>query len=990
MKPMRTSSIYRLPRGGRIDRDAALKFSFDGVPLTGYRGDTLASALMANGVRLVGRSFKYHRPRGIVTAGSDEPNALVELHSGARREPNTKMTVVELFEGLQAHSQNRWPSLEFDVRAINGLFGRLLVAGFYYKTFMWPRGFWERIYEPAIRRAAGLGHATLEPDPDRYEKNHAFCDVLIVGGGPSGLMAALTVARSGLRVILCDDDFEFGGRLSSERMELDGQPAMHWVAQVVAELQSMPSVRLMNRTTVFGTYDQGVYGAIERCTDHLAGIAPGQVRQRYWKIVATSAIVASGATERSIAFGGNDLPGVMTAAAVRTYVNRFAALPGQRVAVFTNNDSGWSTAVDLESAGVEVVALIDSRKQVATRPRLRGRVMVGSQIIAVSGFQGVRSIDVASISGAIERLNVDAVAVSGGWNPNVAIATQWGARAQWSDEAGAFVCTTPTAGMRIVGSANARWTLTQCLVDGQQAARSLVAKLGARPQSVAIPTSAVEHCSGETLWRVRGSRGKAFVDFQHDVTVQDLEIAVREGFGNAEHAKRYTTLGMGTDQGRGSTVIGQAVLAEITNSPLADFGKLSMRPPYTPVAIGALAGRQRAEAFRAIRLTPAHGWAVARGAEFGNVGLWKCAQSFPRSSDASALATVDREVLSARQGAGVCDLSAMGKIEIRGRHALEFLEHVYASSVATLAVGARRRCLMLREDGHVLDENTLVRLDDRRFMVFTAAGTAELVLQHLEYCRHVLWPRLDAHIVDVTDGWAHLSVIGARSRDLVQQLLEADSRGHCERLSAGKVASVQLNGSMPGYLHDASTSSERGYELTIPARYGEAVMHTLASAGEPFGAVPFGTSALDVIRIERGELSSSEISGQTTASDLLRSVESAKDFVGAVLARREGLCRPDRPVLTGLVSVDPSTQLRAGAHLVASASASDRQHSQGYVTSVAHSPALGRWIALALLTRAQQQLGAVIHAFDPMRGADVQVKVCAPMFIGAEHSHARA
>lgn len=983
-----TESPWRLRSGGRIDRSASLGFSFDGKHLSGYQGDTLASALIANGIRIVGRSFKYHRPRGIVTAGSDEPNALVELRSGAHREPNTKVTVVELFEGLEARSQNRWPCLSLDLRAINSLFGPLLVAGFYYKTFMWPASFWEWIYEPAIRRAAGLGRAAIEPDPDSYEKCHAFCDVLVVGSGPAGLMSALTAARSGVRVILCEEDFEFGGRLLSDRLEVDGQPGTEWVTKVVAELRAMPSVRLMNRTTVFGAYDHGVYGGVQRCTDHLYAAQPGQVRQRYWKIVARSAIVATGATERLIAFGGNDRPGVMATGAVRTYLNRFAALPGRRVAVFTNNDSGWSTAVDLEAAGVEVAALIDSRSNAATKPaQTRCRVVMGSQIVAVNGMRSVRSIDVVSVTG-IERIDVDSLAVSGGWNPNVAIATHFGTRSQWRDDAAAFVCSAPPAGIKLAGAANARWTLVQCLLDGQHAARELLAGLGVRVQLAPIPSPCAEHCSGEFLWRVRKSRGKAFVDFQHDVTVQDIEIAAREGFGSAEHAKRYTTLGMGTDQGRNSSVIGQAILAELSDLPLAQLGTISLRPPYTPVAIGVLAGRNRGQAFRSTRLTPTHDWAVARGAEFVNVGLWKCAQYFPRPEDENALATVDREVLAARQGVGICDTSPLGKIEICGENALEFLERIYANSISTLAVGTTRYGIMLREDGHVLDHNLIVRLGETHFMLFTTTACAELVLQHIEYCRHILWPRLDEQIVDVTDGWAHLSLVGLHSRELLQRLVDPSSRELCDRMSAQDVASVELHGGVMARLYQASTHGELAYELSVPARYGEAVMHRLIHTGEDLGAVPYGRDALNVMRIERGHLSSNEMSGQTTARDLGLGamLASDKDFVGSVLARREGLNDPDRPMLTGLIPLDSTAQLRAGAHLAVRSGTS--RESQGYVTSAAHSPSAGRWIGLGLLARASERIDEIVHACDPLRGTEIAVEVCAPVFIGSEYLHA--
>src|SRR6185312_2367581 len=565
----------RLSGEGAILRDRVVSFSFDGKRYSGHPGDTLASALLAAGVTLVGRSFKYHRPRGILTAGSEEPNALVELRTGARREPNTRATVVELFDGLEAHSQNRWPSLGFDVGAINSLFSPVFIAGFYYKTFMWPAAFWERVYEPAIRRAAGLGRAGIGADPDRYEKAHAFCDLLVVGAGPAGLAAALAAGRAGARVILCEEDFLPGGRLNGDRHEIDGRDGALWAREAAHELTSLPEVQVMTRTTVFGAYDGNTFGALERVTDHLREPGEHQPRQRLWKIVARHTVLASGALERPIVFGGNDRPGVMLASAVRTYVNRFRVTPGQRTAVFATCDDGWKTAFDHIDAHVEVPALIDARREIPAalenEARRRGmRVMLGAQVLDAQGGTGVRGIDVRDESGRMIRIATDALAMAGGWNPNTALSTHLGGRPRWSDTIQAYVPAGLPPGMIAVGAAAGDSSLRAALRAGAEAGRSAAQSAGFAAPAESLPRVADEAVGGKPLWLVAGSRGKAFVDPQHDVTTEDVAIAAREGFHSAELLKRYTTLGMGTDQGKTSALNGQALVAILTGRSPAD------------------------------------------------------------------------------------------------------------------------------------------------------------------------------------------------------------------------------------------------------------------------------------------------------------------------------------------------------------------------------------------------------------------------------------
>lgn len=973
--------MSRLAQGGLIDRARPLSFSFDGRSYRGFAGDTLASALLANDVTLVGRSFKYHRPRGILTAGSEEPNALVTLRAGARAEPNMRATTVPLYDGLVASSQNRWPSLAFDVMAVNQIASPLLVAGFYYKTFMWPAALWEKLYEPAIRRAAGLGALSGLPDPDTYDREHAFCDLLVIGGGPAGLAAALTAGRAGARVILADDDALPGGRLLAERHAIDGQAGHEWAAAVAAELETLPNVRLLTHTTVFGVYDGREYGAVERVSDHLAEPLPGQPRQRLWSIVARRAILASGAIERPLVFGGNDRPGVMTASAVSTYVNRFAAAPGERTVVFTTTDSGWASARDLAAAGCRVAAVIDARPESpalrALARELRIEALFGAVVTDVRGRR-VKAVDVRQADGSLRRIACDLLAMAGGWNPAIGIGSNLGARPVWSDAIHSFLLDAAPPGLAAAGAANGDFSLAAALRGGTQAGADAAATAPLRFTASDDPAAVTP------LWHVPDRKTKAFVDFQHDVTDSDVDLAAREGFVSIEHLKRYTTLGMATDQGKTSQLNGHALLAAATGKSIAEAGTVLSRPPYLPVAIGVLAGHHRGRHFRPVRKTASHGWSEQQGAIFTDAGQWKRAQWFARAGERDWLETVNREVAATRGGVGVCDVSTLGKIDVQGPDAGVLLDRLYINTFSTLPIGKARYGVMLREDGFVMDDGTSSRFAEDHFFLTTTTVNAARVMQHIDYARQVIWPDLDVQATSVTEQWATYAVAGPRSRDLLQRLLPDQDLSNA---GFAYMAARELvwNG-RDMRLFRLSFSGELAYEVSVPAGQGDTLLCALFAHGADLGVTPYGTEALGVMRIEKGHPAGNELNGTTTAADLGlgRMMSTKKDFIGRIMAGRPGLVDPDRQALVGLRPVDGASRIRAGAHLLPQGARAVAANDEGYVTSAAFSPTLGMPIALALLKRGPHRLGERVTVHDPVRGADVLAEVCDPVFVDPE------
>jgi sarcosine oxidase subunit alpha len=977
---------FRLPAGGLVDRSASLSFSFDGRRLSGLGGDTLASALLANGIHLVGRSFKYHRPRGILSAGAEEPNALVELRGGARREPNTRATMAELFDGLEARSQNRFPSLRVDLGAVNGLFAPILAAGFYYKTFMWPAGFWEKLYEPLIRRAAGLGRAPDGPDPDHYERMHAFCDVLVVGAGPAGLMAALAAGRAGARVMLVEEDLALGGRLLAEAEEVDGMPGPAWVRSVETELAAMPRVQVLRRTSAFAVLDHGVVAALERVADHLPAPPAHLPRQRYWKIVARRIVLAAGAIERPVVFGGNDRPGVMLSGAVRSYLNRYAVQPGQRAVVFTAGDDGWRTVADLARTSIHVEAVVDSRSEIPSHQirlaaRIGARLVTGGRVTGTTGWHRLAAVEITDDRGRVEGRGADLLAMGGGWSPAIHLACHLGGRPRWDERLAAFLPGTTPPGLAVAGAAAGRFTTAAALADGAREGSAAARDCGFAATEPLIPQAEDTPDARVALFHVPRSRGKAFVDFQHDVTAKDVALAHREGFRSVEHVKRYTTLGMATDQGKTANVTGLAILAEIAGRSIPATGTTVFRPPWTPVAIGAVAGHHRGKAFRPTRRTPTHAWAEANGATFVEVGPWLRAQWYARPGETDWQQSMAREVAAVRNAVGICDVSTLGKIEVAGPDAATLLDLVYANTISTLAVGRVRYGLMLREDGFVMDDGTVARIAEDRFFVTTTTANAGKVLQHMEFCHQVLRPELDVSLLSVTDAWAQLSIAGPRSRDVVTALLDPGPDLSNAALPHMAFCGAHFGGA-PARLYRLSFSGELAFELGVPPEFGEAVMRRAVE----LGATPYGTETLGVLRIEKGHPAGGELNGQTTARDLGlgRMVSARKDCIGRRMAERPALADPARPVLVGLKPVDRRSPLRAGAHLFAPGAEARTANDQGYVTSACVSPTLGHPIALALLADGTARWGSRVRVLDPVRGGDTEAEVFAPCFLDPE------
>lgn len=965
-------SGFRLEDGNASVGLQTISFSFDGKSMQGLPGDTLASALLANGVSLFGRSFKYHRPRGLLSAGWEEPNALVTLGTGARAEPNIPATTIELFAGLTAVSQNRWPSLAFDAMSITGLASPMLSAGFYYKTFMGPTKRAWMWFEPMIRRAAGLGSAPSKPDPDSYAARNHFTDVLVVGAGPAGIAAALAAAQSGARVTLAEQSSNIAG---------SGDLAT-WTLNALADLKAR-GVLILPRTTVFGLYDGTTLGAIERVADHLSAPLPGMPRQRFWTIRARQIVLATGALERPLVFAGNDRPGVMLADAVRRYAVDHAVAAGREVTVFTNNDSAYSAAAAMHRAGVRVRAVIDQRRApsatcVACAKALGAEMISEATIVATHGRPAMSAISVRTADGRTRRIASDCLATSGGWTPVVHLASQTGAPPTFDTDLGAFVPGTSPRDCQSAGSARGLLQTADCLSDGATAGAEAATRIGltaVRPDLPAIALHPVG-LQSEPLRAIVG-RQKAFVDFQNDVTAADILQAHAEGFQAVEHLKRYTTLGMGTDQGKTSNINAIRLMAAATGCEPAAVGATRFRPPFTPVSLGALAGPHAGHHLQPARRTPMQGWHEANGGLMTPVGTWHRPRAYLREGETLHDAYI-REARSVRNAAGLCDVSTLGKIDVQGPDSAQFLDRVYSNPMASLSVGKARYGVMLREDGMMFDDGTVWRLADHRYLITTTTGGAGAVMLHLESLLALHWPELRVCVTSTTTQWAGMSLAGPRARDVLARVTDADISA--QAIPFMGIAQARA-GEIPLTIARLSFSGELAFELFTPSTHGVDLWGRVIEAGKPLGLVPYGIEALGALRIEKGHVAGAELDGRVSPHNLGLStmLSKRKAYIGSALANREGLLDRDRYELVGLLSV-AGTPLQAGAHVV-TGSAGAPGPSQGFVSSVTYSVAFDREIALALVKGGKSRIGQRLFAADPVRGKHHAVDCVDPHFL---------
>ena len=987
----------RIAEGLLTDATRPVSFRFDGREFRGLAGDTLASALLANGQRLIGRSFKYHRPRGVVSAGPEEPCALVDVLGERGREPNRLATTLPLFDGLVVESQNRWPSLRFDLLALNDLFGRFLPAGFYYKTFMAPGWAWERLYEPLIRRAAGLGRvaAPVEEGAWPAEILHDHTDVLVVGAGAAGLAATQRLARSGLRVMLAEQDVVLGGGSL-----LDARWT-GWRERVDAELASRSNVQCLTGTCVLGAYGHGVFAALETLSASQAAHFGG-LTERLRIIRARRVVLASGAIERLIAFPGNDVPGVMLAGAAHAYLRRYGVAVGRRPTLFVNTDEAYTALFALAEAGVECAGVIDVREssEGAERARTLGcAVYQGSVVRGVRGRLGVRAVRLAALNGSRAReLETDCLLISGGFNPASSLATQLGAALNWDPSLAAFVPDLSTAAGRVAGSARGVCGLAACVRDGWQIADALGAELGGgtsgtgahrtgapgtgEAQMQDLPADA---CATPIapMWEVRG-RGKAFVDLQNDVTCADVRLAHREGYEHVEHLKRYTTLGMGIDQGRIGGLVGSAVLALARGTDVSQVGTSKPRPFVQPVPFAALGGGEVREHFKPKRRLPLHDWHAGAGATFVNTGLWLRPLVY---SAQSGWEPVLREARRVRQTVGITDVSTLGKIDVQGPDAAHFLDFVYANTFSSLPVGRARYGIMLREDGMLFDDGTTARLGAQHYLVTTTTANSAAVLEHLEFHLQAVCGSLDVLLTDVTDQWAQFAVAGPRAREVVSAVVSDISLANRDfpymAAGAARVAGVA------GRVFRISFSGELAYELAVPARHALPVWTALLEAGRGWDIAPYGLDALNTLRIEKGHVTGAELNGNTSAADLgfERMLKRDGDFIGRTLSQRPGLTAPDRLQLVGVRPLDPNERLRNGMQLAAGEAPGT---SLGFITSSTPSVELDGWVGLALLAAGRARIGQGLLARSAVHDEHVEVQIVSPHMVDGENVRVRA
>ncbi len=994
---------YRLENAGFINRNKKISFKFNGKKYFGYEGDTLASALIANGVHLVGRSFKYHRPRGFFGAGVDEPYAVVQLYRNGETDPNCRATEQELFEGLEAKSVNCFPSVNFDVGAINNFLNRFLPAGFYYKTFMWPRSFWYRIYEPFIRRAAGFGKASIKHDKERYEHKYEYCDLLVTGSGPSGLASAYAAAKNGAKVILAEDKPRFGGSLLTSDVNIGNQDGKEWADNIIAEMKDMRNVVLKNRAQVFGYYDHNMLVMAERLSDHLPETKKYKPKQRLWYIRAKEVIISSGSIERPIVFGNNDTPGVVLASAAKEYLKVYGVLVGKKPLVFTNNDSAYETAIEFKKNSINPI-ILDSREnpnsEIINDAKNMGIEIKFSHVItSAKGYKKVKSAIIAKISkdkkelSEIKEVKCDTICVSGFWTPSIHLASQSGNKTKFKDEIDAFVPDKSKQRETTLGAANGTFTLEETLKTSFNKVNDISKEITGNQSSVIVPKiSEKKHSKHDKFWcvpLVKGTNYKRFLDFQNDVTVTDIELALREGYRSIEHVKRYTTLGMATDQGKTSNLNGLQLVSEIENKIVPSVGHTTFRPPYTPVTIGTLVGREVGKHSKPTRKSPMHSWHEKHNAVFVDAGVWLRPRYYRKGNEGLFEAS-KREALNVRKNVGVCDVTTLGKIDVKGPDAAEFLNRVYTNAWLKLPIGKARYGVMLREDGIVMDDGTTTRISENHYHMTTTTAQAANVLSHLEYYLQTVWPNLKVNVVSSTEQWAGAAIAGPNSRSLLQKLFPNTDVTNSGLPFMGYIESDLFG--VRARIFRISFSGELAYEINVESGFGNYMWEKIIEVGKEFKIQPYGTEALSTLRIEMGHVAGSELDGRTIPYDngLDGLVSKKKDFIGKRSLNRAAFVSPKRQKVVGVVPIDKKTSIPEGSHLVKNSNAKLPNPKLGHISASCWSVEYNNPFSLAILKDGKNMIGQKLYALSPLKNKKIAVEIVSSHYVDPKGERVRS
>ena len=997
------SQDFRLNNIGLINRDKKISFKFNGKSYFGYEGDTLASALIANGVHLVGRSFKYHRPRGFFGAGVDEPYAIVQLYRNNETDPNVRATEQELFEGLEAKSVNCWPNVNFDIGAINNFLNKFFPAGFYYKTFMWPKSFWYKVYEPFIRKAAGFGVASTKHDKERYEHKYEYCDLLITGSGPSGLASAYAAAKNGARVILAEDKPRFGGSLLTSEVNIDNQTGKEWADKIITELKEMPNVIVKNRAQVFGYYDHNMLVMSERINDHLPKSKKYSPKQRLWYIRAKEVVISSGSIERPLVFGNNDTPGVVLSSAAKEYLKVYGVLVGRNPIIFTNNDSAYETAIEFKKNGIWPIVL-DTRSnpdsEIIYEARRMGiDIRFSYVVIAAKGYKKVKSAEIAKISedkkdlGQIENISCDCICVSGFWTPTIHLASQSGNKTKFNKEIDAFVPGYSKQEETTVGSANGVFTLEETLKTSFEVGHELSKKITNNDNKVSVPqVTEKKSTQHDKFWCVplpKGKKYKRFLDFQNDVAVTDIELALREGYRSIEHVKRYTTLGMATDQGKTSNLNGLQLVSNIENKIVPEVGHTTFRPPYTPVTIGSIVGREVGKHSKPTRKPPMHLWHEKNNAVFVDAGVWLRPRYYKQSNETLFEAS-KREAACVRKNVGVCDVTTLGKIDIKGPDAAEFLNRVYTNAWLKLPVGKARYGVMLREDGIVMDDGTTTRISENHYHMTTTTAQAANILSHLEYYLQVVWSELNVNVVSTTEQWAGAAIAGPKSRHVLQKLFP-DKNVSNEGLPFMGYVEGNLFG-VHARIFRISFSGELAYEVNVESDNGNFMWEKIIEVGKEFAIQPYGTEALSTLRIEMGHVAGSELDGRTIPYDnsLEGLVSKKKDFIGKRSLNREAFVVKDRQKVVGVVPIDKKTIIPEGSHLVKDANAKLPNPKLGHISASCWSVEYNNPFSLAILHDGKNMTGKKLFALSPLKNKSIPVEIVSSHYVDPKGERVRS